>query len=98
VIKKAFLDVPTLFTPNGDGVNDELYIPGIESYINNELTVLDRNNQVVYHKVSYRNDWKGTNEDGLGESGLRLAADTYYYLLKLEDGKPIQKGYFLIKY
>jgi gliding motility-associated-like protein len=98
VIKKAFLDVPTLFTPNGDGVNDELYIPGIESYINNELTILDRNNQVVYHKVSYRNDWKGTNEDGLGESGLRLAADTYYYVLKLEDGKPIQKGYFLIKY
>ncbi len=95
--KGTILAVPTLFTPNGDGLNDELYIPGIESYPDNELTVVDRNDQVVLHRNSYRNDWKGTNEEGFSQLGHRLAPDTYFYTLKLEDGK-LQKGFFLIKY
>ncbi len=98
VIRKAFLDVPTLFTPNGDGVNDVLYIPGIESYPNNELTVVDRNDQVVYKKDKYTNDWGGTNERGFSQQGQKLPADTYFYTLKLEDGKAVQTGFFLIKY
>lgn len=95
--KGTLLTVPTLFTPNGDGLNDELYIPGIESYPDNELTVVDRNDQVVLHRNGYRNDWKGTNEEGFSQLGHRLAADTYFYTLKLEDDK-LQKGFFLIKY
>ena len=98
VIKKPLLDIPTLFTPNNDGVNDELYIPGIESYIHNELTVVDRNDQVVFHKNGYTNNWKGTNEEGFGQLGQPLAPDTYFYTLKLQDGTPLQTGFFLIKY
>ncbi|MBS1624639.1 MAG: gliding motility-associated C-terminal domain-containing protein [Bacteroidetes bacterium] len=96
--KGTSLTVPTLFTPNDDGLNDELYIPGLESYPNNELTVVDRNDQVVLHRVGYKNDWKGTNEEGFSQLGHKLAVDTYFYTLKLEEGKPLQKGYFLIKY
>lgn len=98
VIRKAFLDVPTLFTPNGDGVNDEFFIPGIESYPDNELIIADRNDQVVYRKKGYKNDWKGINELGFSQQGHRLPADTYFYTLKLEDGKTLQTGFFLIKY
>ncbi|MBS1617405.1 MAG: gliding motility-associated C-terminal domain-containing protein [Bacteroidetes bacterium] len=96
--KGTTLTVPTLFTPNDDGLNDELYIPGLESYPNNELTVVDRNDQVVLHRVGYKNDWKGINEEGFSQLGHKLAVDTYFYTLKLEEGKPLQKGYFLIKY
>jgi gliding motility-associated-like protein len=98
VIKKAVLDVPTLFTPNGDGVNDVFYIPGVESYPNNELIVADRNDQVVYRKAGYKNDWGGINELGFSQQGQKLPADTYFYTLKLEDGRSLQTGFFLIKY
>lgn len=98
VIRKALLDVPTLFTPNGDGVNDVFYIPGIESYPNNELIVADRNDQVVYRKTGYKNDWGGINELGFSQQGQKLPADTYFYTLKLEDGRSLQTGFFLIKY
>ena len=98
VLKKDYLAVPTLFTPNGDGVNDVLYIPGIESYPSNELTVADRNDQVVYKKSGYTNDWGGINELGFSGQGSKLPADTYYYTLKLEDGRLVQTGFFLIKY
>jgi gliding motility-associated-like protein len=94
----VFLVVPTLFTPNGDGVNDVLYIPGAESYPDNELIVVDRNNQVVYQKKGYRNDWGGTNEFGYSQVGQRLSQDTYFYTLKLADGRIPQTGFFLIKY
>lgn len=98
VTKSAFLTVPTLFTPNDDGLNDELYIPGVESYPGNELTVVDRNDQVVYKQKGYKNDWKGINEEGFSKVGQKLPADTYFYTLKLQDGVALQKGYFLIKY
>ena len=98
VVRSAYVTVPTLFTPNGDGVNDVLYIPGIESYPNNELTVADRNDQVVYKKSGYKNDWGGINELGFSQQGSKLPADTYFYTLKLEDGKLLQTGFFLIKY
>lgn len=98
VVKKDVLDVPTLFTPNNDGLNDEFYVPGIESYPDNELIVFDRNNQVVYRKQGYRNDWKGINEEGFGKTDQLLPADTYFYTLKTDGSKPLQKGFFLIKY
>ena len=97
VVQPTFLDVPTLFTPNGDGVNDLLYIPGIEGYPNNELTVVDRNDQVVYKKSGYTNNWGGVNELGFSQQGQQLPVDTYYYTLNLGNGS-VQRGFFLIKY
>jgi gliding motility-associated-like protein len=98
VAKPESLTVPTLFTPNGDGINDVLYIPGIEGYPHNQLIVVDRNDQVVYKKDDYTNDWGGINELGFSQQGQKLPADTYFYTLKLEDGKALQTGFFLIKY
>ncbi len=69
------LVIPNIFTPNGDNVNDTFFIPGLDTYSDNELTIINRWGNHVYEKVNYKNDWAG---DGLPEG-------TYYYLLKVKN-------------
>ena len=80
------LDIPNVITPNGDGWNDRLEIPGLNTYLENEIVIYNRWNTIVYQKKGYTNDW-----DGLGLSG-----GVYYYFLKLKrrDGDyAYQSGY-----
>jgi gliding motility-associated-like protein len=98
-VKRAeVLTVPTLFTPNSDGVNDTWYIPGIESYPDNEVVVMDRNSQVVFKQKGYDNAWTGINLEGFNKTDKPLSADTYFYVLTLVPGKDPQKGFVVIKY
>lgn len=96
VIKSENLDVPKLITPNGDGVNDVLYIPGVESYPDNELSVYDRNGQLVFRQQTYQNNWNAVSSEGALRNNTELKPDTYYYVLKLND-ELLQKGFFEIK-
>ena len=97
VNKVEKIDAPTLFTPNGDGVNDWLILPGIESYPNNELVIMDKLGQVVYRKKTYNNQWDGTAAEG-SYSGTILPEDTYFYVIDLGEGKSkVQKGFIVIK-
>ena len=84
------LVVPTGFSPNGDGKNDTWVIRGIQSY-NAELTVFNRWGNQVYASSSYQNDW-----NGFSSQGTALSDDTYYYVLKLSDGRGLN-GYVVIK-
>jgi len=76
-------EVPNVFTPNGDGINDFLIIkvdgkteaeqPSLLRYYDRmELVILNRYGRKVYESKDYRNDW-----DGKG-----LADGTYFYVLK----------------
>ena len=73
------LIVYTGLSPNGDGVNDVLYIEGIEAFPNNRLLIFNRWGNEVYRKDSYLNDWDGT------WAGKALPDGTYFYIL--EDGE-----------
>ena len=68
------------FTPNNDGNNDFWYIGNIYKYPNNTLDIYNRNSQLVYHAVSYINNWDGKS------FGQDLPAATYFYVLDLGDG------------
>jgi gliding motility-associated-like protein/uncharacterized repeat protein (TIGR01451 family) len=68
------LVVPNVFTPNGDGVNDAFYIPGLDTYSETQLNIINRWGSTVYEKKNYQNDWTG---DGLAEG-------TYFYVLKVK--------------
>jgi gliding motility-associated-like protein len=82
VVKVAELQIPNVFTPNGDGVNDRFEIkvkdePDVKDfrilYLGNELVIYDRWGRKVYQKSNYASeDWNGDN----------LSDGTYYYILK----------------
>lgn len=78
--------ITNLFTPNGDGVNENWHIENIENYPDNEVSVFNIYGQVVYNQKSYKNDWKGTY------NGSELPDGTYYYVLKIANEEKPFKG------
>jgi len=67
------LIIPNVFTPNGDGVNDTFFIPGLDTYAENEIVIINRWGNNIYEKKNYKNDWTGP---GLPEG-------TYFYVLRV---------------
>jgi gliding motility-associated-like protein len=74
------IDMPTGFTPNGDGINDQFVIPGLFAYNKRELFVYNRYGNLVYENGNYENEWNGDNM-----SGTPLPDGTYYVVLILDD-------------
>jgi len=86
------ISVPDGFSPNGDGVNDEWVIPGIEHFPNNELLIFNRWGNKIREFTGYANQWAGTNADE-----EHLPDGTYYYVLKLNDeAETTFSGYVVI--
>jgi gliding motility-associated-like protein len=81
----------TLITPNNDGKNDYLILKGIETLGKTELIIFDRRGAQVYKSLDYNNDW-----DGIDYNGNPIPDDTYFYVLKSENGKSIS-GFFVIR-
>lgn len=74
--------VPSMFTPNGDGSNDEWILSGIESYDDNYVvTVFNRWGNIVFKSVGGYEPWDGTQD------GEDLPFAVYYYVIELEGGK-----------
>ena len=81
-ILPTFDNISSLFTPNGDGMNDYWYIPDLDEYGDIEVKVYNRFGQLVYESGSYKNDWDGT------WNGNPLPSASYYYVIKTQ-----KKGY-----
>lgn len=77
------LFVPNVFTPNGDGINDQLKVygsPGILQIIN--LSILSRNGHLVYQAENFLPDesqigWTGMFLDEEAQSGVYILYVTY---------------------
>jgi gliding motility-associated-like protein len=75
------LEIPTVFTPNGDGKNDVWRLINIELYPDAELLVFNRWGRRVYQtKNIATNPWDGKFR------GRVLPTDSYHYVLHLNDG------------
>lgn len=57
----AKLEIPNVFTPNSDGVNDLFVILGLENCTKRQLIVYNRDGKVVFRSNSYENNWDGSN-------------------------------------
>ncbi|MGZ4117842.1 MAG: T9SS type B sorting domain-containing protein, partial [Bacteroidia bacterium] len=65
------IEVPNIFTPNGDGKNDFFEFKNLEFFPSANLVVYNRWGNKVYEKADYQNNWNGgTQKDGV-----------YYFIL-----------------
>ncbi len=83
--------IPTLITPNMDGRNDYFVIRGLETVGKTELVIFDRRGAQVYKNMNYDNSW-----DGVDYNKNPLPDDTYFYVLKIGNGKSYS-GYIVIR-
>jgi gliding motility-associated-like protein len=76
------LYIPTVFTPNRDGLNDVWEIPGLVLYPDAVVSVFNRFGQKIYETKNYHNrPWMGTF------NGTSQPVGTYVYLVRLNDAK-----------
>jgi gliding motility-associated-like protein len=83
-IVDAVLEIPNVFTPNGDGANDFLKFKNLEVLGSNNLTIFNRWGKKIFEQDNYKNDWNGGGyNDG-----------TYFFILSVPMATPnIYKGY-----
>ena len=84
------LEIPSLFTPNGDGQNDIWEIIGIEDYPNAKIDIYNRWGQIIFTSSGnyFGNEWDGTH------NGTPLPYAVYYYIIDPvnENGKTYHGG------
>jgi gliding motility-associated-like protein len=68
--------IPNVFTPNGDGINDEFYIAnnGMKEY---HIEIYNRWGTKIFEADASEIRW-----DGRTTTGVQLSDGTYYYILK----------------
>jgi gliding motility-associated-like protein len=69
--------IPNVFTPNNDGLNDYLVVPGTAHV--SSFTVTNRWGQVVYDSNGHTVSWNGTSPDG-----QPLEEGVYFYRATIE--------------
>ena len=87
IMVKNKVEVPNVFTPNGDGINDFLVLRtnGQTLY---SLAIYNSSGTLVYKKDSYTFTW-----DGKSPSGVAVFPGVYYYVLTFEN-KFVKSGFF----
>jgi gliding motility-associated-like protein len=84
--------IPNVFTPNSDGINDRWQIKYLSDYPDCRVDIYDRYGQLIYQSVGYSNAWDGTSK------GKPLPAGTYYYIIDPKnDLKPLSGFVDIVK-
>ena len=89
------------FSPNGDGINDNWSIEGLEFFPRNQIKVFSRDGNIVYETIGYNNStefWDGKSMHPLDFGNGFVPEGTYFYVLDLGNGEKPQSGYIEIKY
>lgn len=71
-------DIPTVITPNGDGINDTWTLKGLINYPKSNVKIYNRYGQQVYESNGYSIPFDGKL------NGKPLSAGTYYYIMSLD--------------
>lgn len=81
VVMSPEIVVPNIFTPNGDGFNDDFRVnyTGVENY---NIVIFDRNGQEVFASSNKSDFW-----DGMNKNSGKAPEGVYFYVLKIGDKK-----------
>jgi gliding motility-associated-like protein len=91
------LTVPNTFSPNGDGINDDWEILGINQFPDCTIQVYTRWGQLVFQSTGYS---LSKRWDGTSKNGKPLVAGAYYYVINLrsdEFDKPLKGTVSIVK-
>jgi gliding motility-associated-like protein len=82
------IDVPNVFSPNGDGVHDRWVIRNIELYAGSTVQIFNRYGTLIFERFEYNssNAWDGTI------NGKPIPAGAYYYIIRLSPDKQPVSG------
>jgi gliding motility-associated-like protein len=73
----ASFDLPNLFSPNGDGLNDTFKPMRCPRFVTNvNAKIVDRNGQLIYQ---YSGPLAGFGWNGTNSNGVQMAASSYFY-------------------
>ncbi len=81
------VEIPNIFSPNGDGVHDTWVIQYLESYPGCTVDIFNRYGQKIYHSEGYSKPWDGT------VNGKPVPVGTYYYIVNPKNGRSQMSGY-----
>ena len=78
--------LPNIFSPNGDGINDKLFVRG-KGFESLEFYIYDRWGNKMFQTTDKEKGWDGTN------AGKKVAAGVYVYYVSVKyfDGSVITK-------
>jgi len=98
-VKEPNIQVYNAVTPNGDGAHDFLKIVDIESYPNNQVTILNRWGKEVFKISGYNNSQSSNYFSGQSNLGPSqdLADGTYFYVIDVGNGTKLS-GFLLLQH
>ncbi len=79
-------EVPNVFSPNGDNINDTWVVKYLDDYPDCVVQVFTRSGQRVYQTQGFPKPWDGTF------NGSPLPIGTYYYVIQPKRGRAVISG------
>lgn len=99
-IRVDHCEVPNVFTPNGDGLNDNFYFKSKDVEVNIRVRIMDRWGNLVYKNENYEHCnlngidcWNGRDyiSDKECEEGI------YFYVIEYNDGRLLKGTFHLMR-
>jgi gliding motility-associated-like protein len=96
-VNSQALNFPEFISPNGDNSNDTWYVGDLSAFPDNELTIMNRWGDALYHAQPYNNEWNGQSNMGIPAMIQGVTDGTYFFIFIKYPGDEPVKGFIEIR-